>query len=53
MLTGFVSDYLTPSYGDNALRYAMSITVMVNLWCALHYYWATRTIRADFDRAPD
>jgi len=53
MLTGFVSDYLTPSYGDNALRYAMSITLMVNLWCALHYYWATRTIRADFDRAPD
>ncbi len=53
MLTGFVSDYLTPSYGDNALRYAMSITLMVNLWCALHYYLATRTIRADFDRAPD
>ncbi|MFP6825231.1 MAG: MFS transporter [Pseudohongiellaceae bacterium] len=53
MVTGFVSDYLTPSYGDNALRYAMSITLMVNLWCALHYYWATRTIRADFDRAPD
>ena len=53
MLTGFVSDMLTPSYGDNALRYAMSITVLVNIWCALHYYWATRTIRADFDRAPD
>lgn len=53
MLTGFVSDMLTPNYGDNALRYAMSITVLVNIWCALHYYWATRTIRADFDRAPD
>ena len=53
MLTGFVSDLLTPNYGDNALRYAMSITVLVNIWCALHYYWATRTIRADFDRAPD
>ena len=53
MLTGFVSDMLTPSYGDDALRYAMSITVLVNCWCALHYYLATRTIRADFDRAPD
>ena len=53
MLTGFVSDLLTPNYGDNALRYAMSITVLVNIWCALHYDWATRTIRADFDRAPD
>lgn len=53
MLTGFVSDMLTPNYGDDALRYAMSITVLVNCWCAVHYYLATRTIRADFDRAPD
>lgn len=53
MITGFISDYLTPSFGDDALRYAMSITVMVNCWCALHYYLATKTIRADFDRAPD
>ena len=53
MLTGFVSDYLTPSLGTDALRYAMSVTVMVNCWCALHYYLAARTIRADFDRAPD
>lgn len=53
MLTGFVSDWLTPAYGDDALRYAMSITVLVNCWCAWHYYCATRTIRADFDRAPN
>lgn len=52
MMTGFVSDWLTPSYGDNALRYAMSITVLVNIWCAWHYYRAARTIRADFERAP-
>ena len=53
MLTGYVSDWLTPSYGDDALRYAMSITVLVNCWCGLHYYWASKTIRADFGRAPD
>ena len=53
MLTGFVSDWLTPAYGNDALRYAMSITVLVNCWCAFHYYCATRTIGADFDRAPD
>ena len=52
MLTGYVSDWLTPSYGDNALRYAMSLTVLVNIWCALHYYLATKTIRQDFERAP-
>jgi hypothetical protein len=53
MLTGFVSDFLTPSYGDDALRYAMSITVLVNIWCAVHYYLASKTIREDFARAPD
>ncbi len=53
MLTGFVSDFLTPTFGTDALRYAMSITVMVNCWCALHYYLATGTIKADFEKAPD
>lgn len=53
MLTGFMSDFFEPSYGSDSLRYAMSITLMVNVWCAFHYWKATRTIRADFDRAPD
>jgi len=52
MITGFVSDALEPSFGVDALRYAMAITVMVNIWCAAHYYWATRTIRQDFENAP-
>ena len=52
MLTGFVSDFLTPSYGDDALRYAMSITVLVNIWCAVHYFLAAKTIREDFAQAP-
>ncbi len=52
MLTGFVSDLLTPSYGANALRYAMAITVLVNLWCAVHYYLCTRTIQQDIANAP-
>ena len=52
MLTGYVSDWLTPAYGVDGLRYAMAITVLINIWCALHYYWSAKTIRADFDRAP-
>jgi hypothetical protein len=52
MLTGFVSDYLTPEYGVEGLRYAMSITVLFNIWCAIHYYWCLKTIKQDFDRAP-
>ena len=52
MVTGFVSDGLEPRFGDDSLRYAMSITVLVNIWCAVHYYLATKTIKADFERAP-
>ena len=53
MLTGFMSDFFEPSYGSDSLRYAMSITLMVNVWCAFHYWKATHTIREDFERAPD
>lgn len=53
MLTGYVSDYLTPEFGVDGLRYAMAITVLVNIWCAVHYYFALQTITGDFDRAPD
>ncbi|MCG8413923.1 MAG: MFS transporter [Pseudomonadales bacterium] len=53
MLTGFTSDFLTPQFGDDALRYAMSLTVMVNVWCAIHYWFAAKTIKQDFERAPD
>ena len=52
MLTGFVSDALTPAYGVDGLRYAMAITVLVNLWCAVHYYLCSRTIKQDFENAP-
>lgn len=52
MLTGFVSDYLTPEFGNNGLRYALSITILVNIWCAFHYYCCLKNIKQDFDRAP-
>ena len=53
MLTGFMSDFFEPTYGSDSLRYAMSITLLVNFWCAFHYWKASRTISADFDRASD
>ena len=53
MITGFMSDSFTPQFGDDALRYAMSITVMVNCWCAFHYLMASRTIRQDIEQAPN
>lgn len=53
MMTGLVSDWLTPEYGVDALRYAMALTVLVNLWCAAHYYLSTKTIRADIALAAE
>ena len=52
MATGFLSDYLRPEYGNLSIRYALITMVMVNLWCATHYYLATRTLRDDLARAP-
>jgi len=52
-MTGIVSDMLTPEFGDYALRYAMSLTVLVNIWCAFHYYRCSKTIREDLSNAPE
>ncbi|MDG2117648.1 MAG: MFS transporter [Gammaproteobacteria bacterium] len=51
MATGLVSDALTPAFGDNALRWAMSVTVLFNCWCGFHYYCCSKTIREDIGRA--
>jgi ABC-type thiamin/hydroxymethylpyrimidine transport system permease subunit len=52
MMTGFLSDYLEPGYGNLSIRYALITMVFVNVWCATHYYLATRTLRDDLARAP-
>jgi hypothetical protein len=53
ILTGFVADLLVPSYGPDGIRYAMSLTVLVNLWCAYHYYMCSRTLKQSLNDAPD
>ncbi len=52
MMTGMLSDSLRPEFGDLSIRYALVAMVLVNLWCAGHYYLATRTLREDLARAP-
>ncbi len=52
MATGALSDYLRADFGDESIRYALVIMVVVNLWCAWHYHMATRTLRKDLARAP-
>ncbi|MDX1405591.1 MAG: MFS transporter [Woeseiaceae bacterium] len=49
---GALSDYLRPEYGDLSIRYALVIMVLVNIWCAAHYHFATRTLQADLANAP-
>ena len=53
MLVGVLSDFLKPQLGAEALRYALIVAVAINLWSALHYYLAAKTLRADYDSNPD
>ena len=50
---GLISDALTPRFADEALRYALLITTVVNLWGAVHYVFAARYLREDLARAQE
>jgi hypothetical protein len=52
MATGMLSDFLRPEFGGLSIRYALVTMVLVNIWCATHYYLATRTLREDLAKAP-
>ncbi len=47
---GIISDQLQPALKEESLRYAMLIGSMTYLWAALHFYLASRTLRADLAR---
>jgi len=50
--TGLLSDFLRPEFGNESIRYALVCMAFVNVWCAAHYYMASRTIREDLAIAP-
>jgi hypothetical protein len=51
---GMLSDYLAPSLGVDSLRYAMVYLIpTVLFWSSVHFYLASRTLRADLAAAPD
>ena len=52
-LVGVLSDYLKPAYGEESLRIALLLTFLFNIWSAVHYYLAGRTLREDLDSNPD
>ncbi len=50
LFVGMLSDLLEPSFGIQSLRYALLIVILANVWSAIHYFIAARTIREDLDR---
>jgi MFS family permease len=60
LLTGRISDIIRRNLVDSGvaenlaladgLRYALCIVSVANLWAAIHYYLAARTLRADIAR---
>jgi MFS family permease len=46
-LVGILSDLLRPSYAEESLRYALVVTVVINVWSGLHYFLGARTLRAE------
>lgn len=51
---GYLSDMLAPTMGVESLRYAMLILLpTVNVWSAIHFYLASRTLREDLKLAPE
>lgn len=48
-LVGIASDLLAPSMGQQSLRYALCLAVVVNLWAACHYFLGARSVRQDLE----
>jgi predicted MFS family arabinose efflux permease len=50
LAVGALNDYLTPTYGPEAIRYSLLILVVANLIAAYHFSRAAGTIREDLAR---
>jgi MFS family permease len=46
---GIASDALIPSFGGESLRYALCLSVVVNVWAATHYFVGAKYLREDLD----
>jgi predicted MFS family arabinose efflux permease len=48
---GVMSDLLNRQFGDDALRFALLSITAIGVWAALHFFLASRSLRADIERA--
>jgi predicted MFS family arabinose efflux permease len=52
LIVGAASDYFTPIYGTDALRYSiLTVVVVAFSWASIHFYLASRTLRQDLATA--
>jgi MFS family permease len=52
LIVGAASDYFNANFGDDSLRYSiLSVVIVAYSWAALHFLLASRTLRADLERA--
>jgi MFS family permease len=51
IITGFVSEQLEPTAGEDSLRYALVASLGFQAWGAWHFYRAAATLKEDYDRA--
>ena len=51
VFVGWLSDVLMPRVGVDSLRYALLATIAFNLWGAVHYLLAARTLREELAAA--
>ena len=47
---GLLSDFFQPQHGAESLRYALLCLSLVNVWTALHYFLAGRTLAVDLQK---
>ncbi|MEZ5599443.1 MAG: MFS transporter [Pseudomonadales bacterium] len=50
-LIGIASDLFAPEFGTESLRYALCLTMAVNIWTAAHYFLGAKSLPGDLERA--
>ena len=53
LIIGALSDGMTPQLGQDALRYALLIVMVFNVWAVYHYWRASAYMEADLKRAAE
>jgi predicted MFS family arabinose efflux permease len=48
VFVGMASDYFGPRYGNESLRYALLVIIVITfVWASIHFFLAARTLRED------